>query len=71
MSTNPPREGLEKHPHQPAGLRVICPSQEMQKRADLIAILDPRLTEAEIIVAVEKLFGHPLCPLCITHNYRG
>jgi hypothetical protein len=36
----------------------------MKERADLIAILNPRLTEAQIIVSVEKLFGSPLYPQC-------
>lgn len=60
----PPERRVRKASTPTCRFRVICPSQEMQKRADLIAILDPRLTEAEIIVAVEKLFGRPLCPHC-------
>nr|MDO8080819.1 hypothetical protein [Candidatus Freyarchaeota archaeon] len=59
MSTNPPREKLEEHPPQPAGSESSAQTKKC-KRVDLMAILDPRLTEGEIIAVVEQLFGRSL-----------
>ena len=42
--------------------RIVCPNEEMQERADFVGLLDPRLTEAEVITVVEEQFGTPLCP---------
>ncbi|MGC8817557.1 MAG: transposase-like zinc-binding domain-containing protein [Candidatus Hadarchaeum sp.] len=44
--------------------RIICEDEEMQRRADFVGRLDPRLGEDEVVGLVVDSFGRPLCPSC-------
>ncbi|MEM3586664.1 MAG: hypothetical protein QXO71_05005, partial [Candidatus Jordarchaeaceae archaeon] len=64
LDYTPPERKIRRASAPTCRFRIICPNEEMQKRADFTGLLDPRLTEGEVIKVVEERFKKPLCPHC-------